>query len=222
MSIPSFGKRVGGALPLDFINTVRGRVANPGSRGAKDYADRIVGERVESYEAFLDWAVFADVLTRQEAHLLAREALVRPAAAARVLGRSLALREALYRIFKAAVEGWSPRADDVATVNQELRIARAHETLIASPRFEWVWGETNRALDRPLWAVVRSAAELLTSSDVERVGQCPGDECGWLFLDTSRSHRRQWCDMAECGNVAKVRRFRQNRRGAVSSRQPAR
>jgi predicted RNA-binding Zn ribbon-like protein len=63
-----------------------------------------------------------------------------------------------------------------------------------------------------LWPVARSAAELLTSGDLARVGQCPGEECGWLFLDTSRAGRRQWCDMADCGNLAKVRRFRDQRR----------
>ncbi|MBA3694513.1 MAG: CGNR zinc finger domain-containing protein, partial [Acidobacteria bacterium] len=26
--------------------------------------------------------------------------------------------------------------------------------------------------------------------------------------DTSRNRTRQWCDMKDCGNLAKVRRFR--------------
>jgi predicted RNA-binding Zn ribbon-like protein len=30
--------------------------------------------------------------------------------------------------------------------------------------------------------------------------------------DNSRSRRRQWCDMADCGNLAKVRRFRERQR----------
>ncbi|MGA2590961.1 MAG: CGNR zinc finger domain-containing protein [Bryobacteraceae bacterium] len=36
--------------------------------------------------------------------------------------------------------------------------------------------------------------------------------CGWMFLDTTRNRSRQWCDMRDCGNRAKVRRFREKRR----------
>jgi predicted RNA-binding Zn ribbon-like protein len=60
-------------------------------------------------------------------------------------------------------------------------------------------------------------AELLTSSDrLTRVHQCEGETCGWLFVDSTRNRSRRWCVMSDCGNVAKVRRFRQrNRRGRV-------
>lgn len=207
----SFGKRVGGRLCLDFVNTVRGRVGRPGSRGGKDYADQVVGERLVSYDTLLRWATLVGALTTREANSLSHSALATPITASAVLKRGLALREAMYRVFKAALEGWAPRPEDLAALNRELQIARTHERLVASPRPRWDWDETME-LDRVLWPVVRSAGDLLTSPDLERVGQCPGKECGWLFLDTSRSRRRQWCDMAQCGNVAKVRRFRQ--RGA--------
>ncbi len=208
-----FGKRVGGSLCLDFVNSVRGRIRRSASHSAKDYADRVVGERLDSYDALLRWGTLVGVVTTREAKLLAKTAAASPSKAAAVLERSLAVREAMYRVFKAALEGWAPRPEDLAALNCELQIARMHERLVASPRPGWEWDET-MALDRVLWPVVRSAGELLTSADFERVGQCPGDECGWLFLDTSRARRRQWCDMADCGNLAKVRRFRKKRRRA--------
>ena len=37
---------------------------------------------------------------------------------------------------------------------------------------------------------------------------CANDACRWVFEDTSRAGRRRWCDMASCGNRAKVRRYR--------------
>jgi predicted RNA-binding Zn ribbon-like protein len=206
-----FGKRVGGSLCLDFVNTVRGRISRSASRNAKDYADRVIGERLVSYDALLRWGTTVSVLTTREAKSLSATASATPSKAAAVLKRSLTLREAMYRVFKAALEGWAPRPGDLAALNRELQTARMHERLVGSPRPGWDWDET-MTLDRVLWPVVRSAGELLTSADLERVGQCPGDECGWLFLDTSRARRRQWCDMAQCGNLAKVRRFRQKRR----------
>jgi predicted RNA-binding Zn ribbon-like protein len=62
----------------------------------------------------------------------------------------------------------------------------------------------------PVAAVARSAADLLTSADLTAVGRCPGEQCGWLFLDPSG--RRRWCTMAVCGNRAKVRRFAERAR----------
>ncbi len=209
-----FGRIIGGNLCLDFVNTVRGRIRRPASRRALDYADEIVGERLVSFDALLRWAMLVRVLTTREANSLAKRAAATPTNAAAVLGRSLTVREAMYRIFKAALEGWSPRPEDMAALNRELLIARTHERLVASPCPTWEWDQTT-ALDRVLWPIIRSAGDLLTSPDLERVGQCPGDECGWLFLDTSRSRRRQWCDMAQCGNLAKVRRFRQKRMGVT-------
>jgi predicted RNA-binding Zn ribbon-like protein len=37
-----------------------------------------------------------------------------------------------------------------------------------------------------------------------RVRRCAGATCVLLFLDVSKSGRRRWCDMAVCGNRAKV------------------
>jgi predicted RNA-binding Zn ribbon-like protein len=208
-----FGSRVGGVLCLDFVNTVRGRIGDPVERGARDYADAIVGERLTSYDTLLSWGGFAEVVTTRQVKLLAAEAERRPVRGTTVLRRAITVREAMYRLFKGAIAGWPPRPDDLTAINRELQIARAHERLIASPHgIALEDGDTASALDAVLWPVVRSAVELLTSSRLERVGQCPGDECGWLFLDTSRSGRRQWCDMKDCGNVAKVRRFRDKAR----------
>ena len=44
----------------------------------------------------------------------------------------------------------------------------------------------------------------LFSRDLSLVRRCANRECVLLFLDVSRSGRRRWCDMATCGNRAKV------------------
>jgi predicted RNA-binding Zn ribbon-like protein len=41
---------------------------------------------------------------------------------------------------------------------------------------------------------------------------CPGNNCGWLFLDGSG--RRQWCSMEVCGSRAKMRRRYERQRQA--------
>jgi predicted RNA-binding Zn ribbon-like protein len=203
----ALGLRAGGPLCLGFVNTVRGRV----SRGP---AFAIVGERLGTYEALLLWSGQAGILTPGEMRSLMDEAKRRPRTAAALLRRAITVREAIFRTFLAAIRQEQPRRADLEIVSRELRIARSHQRLAASSPFRWELDDDRRALGRVLWPVMLSTAELLTSEDLERVGSCPGEECGWLFLDSSRSRRRRWCDMAECGNLDKVRRFRQ-RRGAL-------
>ena len=119
------------------------------------------------------------------------------------------MREAIFEVFAARARGAPPPAGALRTLNKELPTALARLRLVAGGggyRTEW---EDKDALDRMLWPVVRSVAELLTSDDLDRVRECAADNCAWLFLDRSKNRSRRWCDMAVCGNRAKVRRFRE-------------
>ncbi len=195
---PKF-KFIGGSLCLDFVNTVGGRVASGGNR---DYADRIVGEKFVRFDDLMTWGKMAGVLGPSEA-------LVAPRRAAALLARAIAFREALYRITKCLVEGWAPPEGDLGMVNREIVTAESHRRLTFSgDRLSRTWDDA-AAPDRILWAAAESAAVLLASPDASSLRQCPGEECGWIFLDTSRNHARRWCQMRICGNRAKVRRFRQ-------------
>lgn len=118
------------------------------------------------------------------------------------LERAIELREALYRIFFAVIANRRPDTKDVALLNRSL----------AAQKLAFNGAEASFTADDPLDVIARTAAELLTSPDISRVRACGGESCGWLFLDTSRNRSRQWCDMADCGNVAKVRRFRDRQR----------
>ena len=196
-------KFIGGRLCLDFVNTVGGR----------DPAGAVIRDKIAAYEDLLAWSVLAGTMNRRGEGILAILAARRPPEAANVLARAIQLREGLYRLFKSAIEGWRTPAADAEILRDELSIARAHQRLSAQAgRFVWTFPKRLTALDGILWPLPLSAAELLTSGDLPSLGQCRGGDCGWLFLDTSRNHRRQWCDMQDCGNRAKVQRFRQKLR----------
>ena len=57
----------------------------------------------------------------------------------------------------------------------------------------------------PVHAAALAVADLLSRPERDTVKACPGDGCGWLFLDPRG--RRTWCTMAVCGNRAKVRAY---------------
>jgi predicted RNA-binding Zn ribbon-like protein len=42
-----------------------------------------------------------------------------------------------------------------------------------------------------------------------RLKACPADDCLWAFYDHSRNRSGTWCEMGECGNRAKARRYRE-------------
>jgi len=192
-----------GALCLDFANTVSWR-------GSAEPADRL-----PTYRELVRFFVQSDVLSDVEARRLKREAIRRPGTAARTLRRAVELREALYRTFSGLAAGRSPRPSDLATLNALLPAALAHLRVSRDGgRFRWRWDGNARSLGRLLWPVARDAAVFLTSSDFSRLRTCGNPQCGWVFLDTTKSGTRRWCSMAVCGNRDKLRRFRQRWRSA--------
>ncbi len=202
---------VGGRLCLDFVNTVGGRSRDLSKKRAD--ASIVVSEKLDDYRDLVAWSQHAGMIEEAEARRLVREAARRGREAAEVLRRAIELRESLYRLFKSAIEGLEPRASDLAVLNEELSKARSREHLArVGDSFAWEWSDSRDELDRLLWPVARSAAELLTSSDLSRLRECGGENCGWIFTDTSRNRSRQWCYMQGCGNLAKVRRFRSRQR----------
>ncbi|HET8645661.1 MAG TPA: ABATE domain-containing protein [Vicinamibacteria bacterium] len=198
---------------LDFVNTVGGRVPSAGPGTDHDFADQVTRDDLPDYDSLLRWSGFASLLDASGRQRLRERARRSPAAAGKVLARALRMREALYRIGKALVERWPPPAGDLAVLDLEVREARRHQRLVArGGRVEPEWAADPARLDRMLWPLALSAADLYGSGDVSRLKQCRGARCGWLFLDTTRNHSRQWCEMSDCGNLDKVRRFRQRQR----------
>ena len=189
---------VGGELCLDFCNTVGGK------RGA------IARERLKSYDDFLSWSNQAGLLDKNEAESLRRQSTRRPAQARTVLRRAIDLREAIYLILFQVMQNKSPHAADLAQLNVELaRVLNRLQVARSGEGFAWRWIGEAETLDYPLGPITRSAADLLMSSErLGHVSRCEGDNCGWLFIDSSKNQSRRWCDMRDCGNRAKVRRHR--------------
>jgi predicted RNA-binding Zn ribbon-like protein len=112
--------------------------------------------------------------------------------------------------------GQMPLPADLATLNGLLSRILPHLQLIPSGEgFTWGWARSKTDLEQVFWPVVYAAAELLTSEKLARLGQCAGQDCGWLFLDTSRNHSRRWCEMQHCGNRVKARRHYRRRQAGV-------
>jgi predicted RNA-binding Zn ribbon-like protein len=204
----------GGALCLDYANTL------------DDRPDPRPNEYLESYADLLAFARQTGALAESDVARLHDASARRSAEAAAVLARAIELRETIYRLFLAVAGDDPVPTADLASLNVVLAEALSHARVAetptrprlaeapAQPRFTWTWADDPLSLDLPLWPVARSAAELLTSPDLQALRLCASDRCDWLFLDTSRNGSRRWCSMRTCGNRAKARRHHARVRAA--------
>ena len=192
----------GGALCLDFANTLGDR-------------PRSTEEHLHDWRDLVAWAEQAGVLSASEAVAVRSAGAKDPKASAKSLARALALREGLYRIFAALAGGHQPARSDVDLLNAELASAMPHARIGARDgAFTWTWADSRPSVDRLLWPVARSAADVLVSPERVRLRECASPVCSWLFLDRSPTQRRRWCSMKTCGNRAKARAFYSRQREA--------
>lgn len=195
---------VGGELCLDFNNTVSWIPGDP--------AD----DRLRSPNDLLAWG--------KEARL--SPGTRRYEGSPRALDDAHALRGALHRIFSPLSRWHAPTPESLAEFNRYLARALSGARLSRGQGvFVWDFSASSPELDPILAGVAWSAAGILASPDLRLLRECANPECGWLFVDRSRRKNRRWCEMKECGNRAKARRYyRRHRaasdRGEESSRAP--
>jgi predicted RNA-binding Zn ribbon-like protein len=122
------------------------------------------------------------------------------------------LRHAIHETFAAIAAGEDPPPQATEDLLSQYADAVAAGTLqFAAGRGQIAWASDDRRRIRFAGAV--SAVELLSDAEqLARVHVCPGNNCGWLFLDATG--RRRWCSMETCGSRAKMRRLYARRRAA--------
>ncbi len=179
-----------GYLCLDYCNTADGNLK------------REWKENLHTYDDIVLWGREAGIISENEAEQLTRSASEYPADAIQTLEKARALRQTMYDIFSAISAGEQPESKDLAAFNAFLNEAGSRGTISEGLQWEWV----SDSLEKPLWPITWSAAELLLSEKRGLVRECGSETCSWMFLDTSRNHSRRWCDMKGCGNRAKARR----------------
>ncbi|GCE27339.1 hypothetical protein KDA_28230 [Dictyobacter alpinus] len=195
----------GERLCLDFANTVGWH--------ASDHPQ----EWLLSYTDLLNWSLHAGIITEQQNEQLLQDAREQPSLTEGILTRAINLREALYRIFSYVVQGHAPKSEDLAILQEAYIEAISHAHIVPKDdSFTFSWQHNEHALDFPLWSIAHSGRELLLSPELRRVKECPGDGCGWLFLDKSRNQSRRWCNGQDCGNRVRVRQHYQRRVAATS------
>jgi predicted RNA-binding Zn ribbon-like protein len=186
-----------GEVCLDFINTLDNRPV-----------PEHLHEMLSSYEDLAEWAVEAGAINAKQRAALTQEAKLHPAKASSVLRRAIDFRETLYRIMEGLLAKKRPSEDDRQAFNSVLGEAYSHLQLHPIRQgFGLDWPDDPIGLEAVVWPIARSAAQLLTSPDLQRVRECGSSTCRWFFVDRTKNGSRRWCDMKVCGNRTKAQRF---------------
>jgi predicted RNA-binding Zn ribbon-like protein len=191
---------VAGHAALDFVNTAEGR----GGPGA--------GEALNTPADLAAWGQRYGILTGAWADT----------DAAAELGRALSARELLYEVFLGRVTGRPVHGEPLSRLAGLAAEAYGAGRLrpAGDGNVRWTWPPGELAAVRHV--AVTSALDLLRDVPDDRLKQCPGDNCGWLFLDTTKRGNRRWCSMSECGQDAKDERRRARRRASAGAASPSR
>ncbi len=162
----------------------------------------------ETYAELLAWGQRLGAVSGSDAERLERTAAESLSEAAAVLQRALELRSRFKRVLAGLIERKQPTDGDLEILRKELATARAAQVFARSGiGCRWVWGDRGGDdLDRMLWPVVMSMAEILSTKYCFKVGRCAGDGCDLLFVDRSSGSSRKWCSLRACGNKVRSRR----------------
>lgn len=130
----------------------------------------------------------------------------------RLLRRIARVRGAIRELLVASVEHRPPAERSLAEVNRALRFHYVTYLVPAPDGVSLDHRHEGDPVEGALGRLAESVARELTQGRPERLRVCENPECRWIFVDTSHSGRRKWCDMRTCGNRVKVARHRQRRR----------
>jgi len=177
---------IAGHVALDFVNTAE-------ERGHPDS-----GDVLRAPADLVLWGRRYDLLARS----------IRSSDDRGELRRAIAARELLYDLLSDRVHDRDASGADLQRLASLA--AEAYRAAILEPasdgQLAWRWSAFELATIRHV--AVTAAVDLLSSQSLAALKQCPGDHCGWFFLDTTKRGNRRWCSMSECGQDAKNARRR--------------
>lgn len=177
---------------INFVNTLDWR----GRETQEEY--------INTYTDLVDWASLTEIINQEESEILKEKAKIDPVKASESLKRAIKLREAAYRTLVQIFFEEKPDTEDMELLNIEMQSMFDYLKLDLYERQLTLNNDID--LSYILRLVVKDLVELMTSEELKRVKRCQSEECGWLFIDSSKNMSRKWCQMKGCGNRAKARR----------------
>ncbi|MFH9677660.1 CGNR zinc finger domain-containing protein [Streptomyces sp. NPDC017405] len=181
-AFPDF--RLGNVLTTSFTGTLSERLGTP-------------VERIPTPQRLVDW--------------LALHGLAVDSCTTAQLDLARDLREAIHAAATAAATQGALPASAVRVINDRSAQGRAAAVLTPEGERRWRLGSASPVEDA-LSVIAADAISVIAGERDGRLALCASPTCRAVFLDTSQSRTRKWCDMNTCGNRQKKARFNANQR----------
>ncbi len=120
------------------------------------------------------------------------------------------LRFAIWKTANAFHAGKQPSSEDITIINQ-IAAAPPLVPILNEDGMQHLWKQPASA-KAALATIARDAIDLFSHQDNVPIQQCANPICPLLFVDYSRPGKRRWCAMERCGNMAKIAKYRKNRK----------
>jgi predicted RNA-binding Zn ribbon-like protein len=186
-TIEALPMMVGGHCVIDFING---------------------GTRLQTSDSFVDFCLVQGLLTKDEQWRYRPAQISNPPPTISVEAVR-EVQESLAGLLNARIDGKKPDPIHLRWTETAIREALLASQMQMTPEgYRLAPVAQNYSYQLPIHRLTLAAMDLLEDLPRERLKRCAADGCGWIFLDTSKSGRRRWCSMSDCGNEAKQRRFR--------------
>ena len=186
---------VGGALGLDFLNSIATPVDTP-------------IDWIDDGEGLLNWLEQAQLVPAEALDSIRAHAL--PGELDKVADQARNLRE-WFRGFVRQHKGRPLTAEAFAELEPLNRLLERDETFSqiiplragGNGPFQLQTVRRWRTPEALLLPIGEALAQLVCAEDFSNVKACEGHPCTLFFADHTRGRARRWCSMAICGNRAK-------------------
>ncbi|MBD8518898.1 CGNR zinc finger domain-containing protein [Plantibacter sp. CFBP 8804] len=122
------------------------------------------------------------------------------------LDRACELRESIHVVATAAAS--KARLPAAATRMLNSCSTQGHATAVLTKEGELRWHLETASVEDALSVIAADAIALVSGGRDGRLAVCSSATCQAVFLDSSQSRTRRWCDMNSCGNRQKKDRLR--------------
>lgn len=180
---------------LDFVNTnVRDSFGQP-------------LDLLESLPDYVEWLRIASVISKDQGEeILARWTALSDRESIMKAVRDF--RNILHSMVSEVIAKRKISASYLAEINHQLSLRVGGDCIVQNSKSFTAIRLYN--FNHPIHftaPIAEAAIHFLTNCRHGYVRKCKNPDCVLVFYDTSKSHRRQWCAMSECGNRAKAAQF---------------
>lgn len=184
-------------LCLDFLNT---EVIGPGGKS----------DLLGSYSHFLQWMNQAGLISQSQQDHLA----IRTKDPESMLSAVKDFRAQLREMVEVIISGKPVSRATIAQINKLLKHESGHHELDLKQTLEYNYIRPFQHPEELLAVLASIAAELLCNKRPNLIKQCGNPGCILYFYDTTKNHKKRWCNTDTCGNLMKVKRYRKRLRDA--------